>query len=376
MDPPPPQPSGLCVFRYLSARVATKNILWLRDMFQEFCQGEDALLREFVRRGNESISVVPVDIQALCKAPLPPPPLLTETAPNAAVVETNARTQTPRQAPSSTPSPQRKRARESAQEQQNCGAGGEAVTAADAGESRTRKQTRTGSDTAPDTTDASAVTAESMVGPSMSALPSAEEVRAAIMSALGRVEDKEPWKQVFNFADMPMPFDSVEKHPKLAAALQEFWDTCAQAVWERQFWAPLSRDRSHELHTLRRGRQSRAQNGFERTVIPCFYKEFGAAFFAELDQRAEQHYSWYYLDQVVDLFTLAQRYGLQTCLEYIESESFKRFPVTPGVTRSFFLRANGKSISMWSSSPALRPMLDEIVALKAKSRAQRRSVNV
>ncbi|KAG6945549.1 hypothetical protein JG687_00017224 [Phytophthora cactorum] len=57
--------SQSCVFRYLSARVASRNILWLRDMFHEFCRGENALLREFLRRGDQAISVIPVDIQAL-----------------------------------------------------------------------------------------------------------------------------------------------------------------------------------------------------------------------------------------------------------------------------------------------------------------------
>ncbi|OWY91691.1 hypothetical protein PHMEG_00039627, partial [Phytophthora megakarya] len=69
----------LCVFRFLLARVATKNILWLRDLFHEFCQGRDEMLREFVRRGNVPISLLPVDIQALCMAPLPPPPLMMDT---------------------------------------------------------------------------------------------------------------------------------------------------------------------------------------------------------------------------------------------------------------------------------------------------------
>ncbi|KAE9084830.1 hypothetical protein PF005_g21403 [Phytophthora fragariae] len=372
MDPPPPQ---ICVFRYLSARVATKNIVWLRDMFQEFCRGEDALLREFVRRGNEPISVVPVDIQELSRAPLPPPPLQVETTANAAVMQTMARPQTetprnatPLDASSTTPSTQRKRSRGL---EQNT-AGGRVVDGTV--ESRTRKQTRTGSDPAPDKENEVVAATDPEVGQSM--LPSDNDIRTAIMSALERVEKQEPWKQILNFADMPMPFDAAEKHPKLVAALQEFWETNSQAVWERQFWAPLSRERYHEQHTLRRGRQSRAQNGFEKNVIPLVYKAFGAAFFVELDKRREQHYSWYYLDQVVDLFTLAQRCGLQTCLQYIESEAFKRFPVAPGISRNFFLRANGKSRSMWSSSPALKRMLDEIVALKAKTKGANRPVAV
>lgn len=63
--------SQLCVFYYLSARVATKNILWLRDVFHEFCRGDDAMLREFVHRGSEVISIIPVDIQAMGIAPQP-----------------------------------------------------------------------------------------------------------------------------------------------------------------------------------------------------------------------------------------------------------------------------------------------------------------
>uniref|UniRef100_H3GPD9 Rho-GAP domain-containing protein n=1 Tax=Phytophthora ramorum TaxID=164328 RepID=H3GPD9_PHYRM len=60
----------LSVFHYLSVRVATKNISWLRSMFLEFCGGNDSLLRQFVRRGNEVISVIPVDNQALPRQPM------------------------------------------------------------------------------------------------------------------------------------------------------------------------------------------------------------------------------------------------------------------------------------------------------------------
>ncbi|GMF57848.1 unnamed protein product [Phytophthora fragariaefolia] len=325
-------------------------------MFREFCRGEDALLREFVRRGDEPISVVPVDIQALCQAPLPPPPLMVEAT---ATVETEDTSGT---APvEESPSPQRKRPRE----RQNAGADTE--VAADAAEDRQRKRSR--SDAAQDKDAPSFAAVEPALEPSAS--PSAEEIRTAIMSALECVERKEPWKKVFP-ADMPTPFDSPKEHPKLVMALREFWDTCGQAVWERKFWSPLSRERSHDLHTQRRCRQSRAQNGFEKNVILPVFDELGAAFFVQMDQRAEPHCNWFYLDQVVDLFTLAQRYGLRTCLSYIESEAFKRFPAVPGATRHFFLRHNGKSASMWSASPSLQPVLDAIVAAKAKGSSKRR----
>ncbi|KAL8004404.1 hypothetical protein Plhal703r1_c10g0053601 [Plasmopara halstedii] len=71
--------SDSCIFRYLFARVATKNIMWLRDMFNEFCIGEETMLREFVRRGSDVISIIPVDIQVMGIAPQPHLPLFIAT---------------------------------------------------------------------------------------------------------------------------------------------------------------------------------------------------------------------------------------------------------------------------------------------------------
>ncbi|EEY60224.1 uncharacterized protein PITG_12554 [Phytophthora infestans T30-4] len=265
-----------CVFRYLSARVATRNVLWLRDIFHEYCHGEAALLHEFVRRGDQAISVIPVDIQALSMVPLPPPPL--------------------------------------------------------------------------------------SVDPTLKAV-----VRASIMDALERLEAKEPWKEVFNPDKLSLPFSRV-RYPQLAAALQTFWQKNARAVWERKFWAPLSRSRNLDLHNQRRCRQLKAGTFFERKVILPIYNELGAFFFVEMDQRPKPQSGWYYFEQAVDLFTLAQRYGLHACLQYLESEAFKRFPVGPGKNRNFYGRMNGKSRSMWSSVESLRSVLDEIVAIKTKTK--------
>jgi hypothetical protein len=348
--------SSLCVFRYLTARVATKNMLWLRDMFNEFCRGEDTLVKEFVRRGDEPISVVPVDIQALCMAPLPPPPLGSPAAVPVAM-ETEAPQATLSEG---APSPQKKRSLE------------EGTAAVDAG---TRKQRRSSSET-PSTDEAEiegAIVPVSLTAPQTPL--SVDDVRVGIMQALERVGAKEPWKQGFKPETLELPFSRV-KYPKLAGALLEFWETHARAAWERKFWAPLSRSRTHELHNQRRCRQSKAQNFFEKNVIVPVHKEFGAAFFLALDQRKTPLSGWYYIGQAVDLFTLAQRFGLPACLAYIEQESTKRFPVAPGATRNFFCRVNGRSASMWSSSSALSPILDEIVAFKTKPKDVRRSVEL
>ncbi|CAI5714080.1 unnamed protein product [Peronospora effusa] len=293
-----------CVFRFLSARVATKNILWLRDMYYEFCKGEDAILHAFVMRGNEPICVIPVDIQALGMAPLPPSPLTVGTIrkmKSDASVSTSSLATTPSQ----TLSPQRKRRREKEREQQ-------------------------------------------------------DEVRQSIVTAMKRIEEKEPWKCTFKIETLVMPFSRI-RHPKLAEALQTFWETHARAVWERKFWSPLLCPRTHQLHNERRCRQSKALVFFEKRVLFPVYKDLGASFFVDMDRRRTPYSGWFYLDEAVDLFTLTQRYSLSVCLQYIELEAWKRFPIAPGVGRRFF------SESMWSSSAQLRPVLSQIIAAKAKT---------
>ncbi|GMF13634.1 unnamed protein product [Phytophthora lilii] len=327
-------------------------------MFDEFCRGQDALLREFVQCGSELITVVPVDIQALSLAPLPPPPLMVPGP-----VEMHATEETTRSevAPPPTLSTQRKRPGESEQRYVN----GEEEVDDDTIGDRTRKRARAVSDNADDEAEAeaAAISVERAIHTTL--LLSDDHVRASIMENFKRVEEKEPWKQAFNPDNLSMPF-SRAKHPELAAALKEFWEKHSQAVWERKFWAPLSRSRTHSLHTHRRGRQSKAQNAFERNVLLAVYKKFGAGFFVQLDKRDTPESGWYYLDQVVDLFTLGRRCGLPACLQYIELEASKRFPVAPGLGRGFYSRVNGKSCSMWSSAYALQPVVKEIVALKAK----------
>ncbi|KAK1931821.1 hypothetical protein P3T76_012753 [Phytophthora citrophthora] len=278
------QEDNSCFFLYLYARVATKNILWLREMFREFCQGDDTVVREFVRCAYAAIVVIPVDVRALCMAPLPPPPLAIEAA-------------------SRFPT--------------------------------TRMDTL------------------------LSGTPS------SILTVFKRVEAKEPRKEIFKPENLSMPFSRV-RHPELYSVLKEFWLKYGRAVWERNFWAPLSRQRTWQLHTNRRCRQLSLVNFFEKNVITPVYKKLGASFFVTMDARSPRN-GWFYFDQAVDLFTLAQRYGLATCLEYIESQAFKRFPEAPGQSRTFVLRRNGKSRSMWSSSEQLKPILAEMEAYEAKS---------
>uniref|UniRef100_M4BYG1 Uncharacterized protein n=1 Tax=Hyaloperonospora arabidopsidis (strain Emoy2) TaxID=559515 RepID=M4BYG1_HYAAE len=338
----------VCVFRFLLARVATKNILWLRDLFQEFCTGDDALLREFVQRGTGPICVIPVDIQALrAAAPLRLKAEVSKT------MDTEQATSigNTSDAVAMVPSPKKRGRKRKIAQRRTSGA---TNTIDMAIESNARQQ------------EEAEIVATTEQVPSVLASPVVDDIRQRAMAMMEQIEAKEPWKKVFKPNKLSMPFSRV-RFPKLVEALLEFWKWHARAVWERKFWSPLSCSRTPALHTERRGRQRRAQSFFETRVLTLIFKELGASFFVNMDRRATLCSGWFYLDQVVDLFTLAQRHGLAMCLKYTESEAFKRFPVAPGDTRRFFTRTNGKSQSMWSSAPSLQPALEEIVAAKAKA---------
>ncbi|KAG7376483.1 hypothetical protein PHYPSEUDO_013316 [Phytophthora pseudosyringae] len=290
------QQAQLCVFRYLSARVATKNILWLRDMYHEFCSGRDTLVREFVRRGNEVVSVIPVDIQALQAAALQSTEL-----------------------------------------------------ASDEGDA-------SGSDEDDDNEIASL--AELATVGSMP--PTQNELRACIMEVLDRIEQQEPWKQVFDSDSLPLPF----KRRKLTAALATFWAEHGRAVWERRFWGPLVKllDQRRR-HLARKSRQYKARGAF-KMVTTLVYEEHGANFFVQMDQRTRLHKGWWYSEPVQDLVSIAQHQSLAACLHYMESQALERFPTVPGRDTSEGKPSTCKSKSMWSTASAMAPILREICAIK------------
>uniref|UniRef100_A0AAV1VHR9 Uncharacterized protein n=1 Tax=Peronospora matthiolae TaxID=2874970 RepID=A0AAV1VHR9_9STRA len=348
---PVQDPPQACVFRFLLARVATKNISWLRDLFQEFCAGDDALLREFVQRGTGPICVIPVDIQALRAAASLP--LKAEVSTTMDMEQATSIGDTSNAAVM-VPSPKKRGRKRKMDQRQISGATNTTGLAIESNESRQNE---------------AEIVATTERMPSVVASPGVDDIRQRAMAMMEQIEAKEPWKKVFKPDKLSMPFSRV-RFPKLVKALHEFWKWHARAVWERKFWSPLSCFRTPALHTERRGRQRRAQSFFETRVLTLVFEELGASFFVNMDRRATLCSGWFYLDQVVDLFTLAQRHGLVTCLKYLESEAFKRFPVVPGDTRHFFTRTNGKSQSMWSSTPSLQPALEEIVAAKAKANSR------
>jgi hypothetical protein len=329
------QHSQLCVFRFLAARVASRNMFWLRDMFLQFCGGSDELVREFVRRGNEAISLLPVAIQPPQADPRPPTLALQPAG-------------LPR-----VPMPSQEEL------EQKTPHVDDSESDADSG----------GSD---DEDDEEIATVAELA--SVAALPpSLGDLRLCIMGMLDRLEGQEPWSQVFKPDRLPSPFSGV-KHPKLAAELKAFWATHARAVGERRFWGPLVSLPDRRRHYHRKRRQSDARTAF-RGVLKAAHQELGARFFARLDQRTKPHKGWWYLERVQDLVAIAQRVGLSACLDFMESQALERFPTAPvGSTRSASAR-DAKSKSMWASASEMRPIWREIAAIKAASKASTRSSN-
>ncbi|KAE8982587.1 hypothetical protein PR003_g25115 [Phytophthora rubi] len=311
-----PQPQ-LCVFRYLSARVATKNIFWLRDMFQEFCSGHDALLRAFVSRGNEVVSVIPVDIQALQY--------------NSMATQWQT-------------GPSLQWRLEHEQQRESC------------------------SDSEEEDDDEITTLAE--LASVASIPPPMNDLCTCIMEVLDRVEEQEPWNRVFDPDTLPLPFSGVTRS-KSAAALKKFWAKHARAVWERPFWAPLVSMSDRRRHSARKRRQAEARRDFE-TVMMSVHEEFGAEFFVQLDQRTKPHKGWWYVEPVQDLLLIAQHVGLAACLNYIESQALQRFPISPGSEVRTGNPNNGKSKSMWSISSAMGSILREICALKDRNSGSKR----
>ncbi|KAK1931819.1 hypothetical protein P3T76_012751 [Phytophthora citrophthora] len=298
----------LCVFSYLSARVANRNILLLRSMFQEFCGGGDRLICEFVRRGNEVVSLIPADIQAL-------------------------------QVPTSWAEPALNPDRELKQNDQ---------------------QQRADSD-ADDSEDEDEIASVAELASVASMPPTRTELHDCIMEVLDRIEQQEPWKTVFNPETIPISFSGV-KRIKLAAALKKFWMKNSRAVWERHFWGPLSNLPDKKRSFDRKTRQAKARESFTK-VMAIAYEELGADFFVALDEHASLYKGWWYSGTVQRLTSLAHTQGLAACINYMETQALKRFPRPPGSTRRAF--KPGESRSMWSTTVAMAPVLREICAIKA-----------
>ncbi|GMF57850.1 unnamed protein product [Phytophthora fragariaefolia] len=287
-------------------------------MFHEFCGGGDALVTAFVSRGDEVVSVIPVDLHALGPSHTPLVAL--------AEVQTGASVQGQQQ---------RETCRESEEDDDEIASLAELASVA-------------------------------------ATPPSLDDLLACIMGVLDRLEDREPWSQVFDPDTLPLPFPRA-KRPRLAAAWKAFWTHHARAVWERAFWGPLASLSDQRRHSARKARQASARRKFEALMLRV-HEALGAKFFVRLDRQRKPHRGWWYVEPAVDLLLVAQRLGLAACLNYIEAQAFERFPTISGDFGHDIRTNNGKSKSMWSTTHAMEPVLRDICASKGpKKRSQSKS---
>uniref|UniRef100_A0AAV1UV58 Uncharacterized protein n=1 Tax=Peronospora matthiolae TaxID=2874970 RepID=A0AAV1UV58_9STRA len=187
---------------------------------------------------------------------------------------------------------------------------------------------------------------------------------------LKAIEAKAPWKTVYN--NLPVPFDETN-HPILAKKLSQFWRKHSRAVWERNFWAPMSRKLNLADFNKRNNRQFSAKTAFESLIVSV-YGELGAAFFVKLDKEKPRHPGWWYYGPVVALFALHQIKGAEAMWNYVDSEALKRFPdcklpvpLTAANSGAIRSRYKGESRSMWMANHYMTMViLREIEELKAE----------
>ncbi|KAL3659839.1 hypothetical protein V7S43_015141 [Phytophthora oleae] len=186
-------------------------------------------------------------------------------------------------------------------------------------------------------------------------------------------EEQLPWEVVYS--NLPAPFDEA-KYAALSLKFRKFWRNHARAVWERKFWAVMSRKLNRDDFNARNNRQLAAKNAFESLIV-AVYGEFGAQFFIELDR--EQHPGWWYRGPVVSLFALQQMKGEQVMWDYVKKDALKRFPdcqlplpLAASNSGAMRVRHERESELMWMANHQLtNSILVEVSALKEEQRVRR-----
>lgn len=359
-----------CVFLFLLARVATRHITMLKQIFNEFCAGHEATLLKFVKDGTYVISVLPYEMPRQMETPLAAPSASTAphsidtpqhkhrhaTPTHAKAIAINSKDPHPAKALSHRPpnaSPVASKAD---------------TVHARRPRGRPRKKPRS-EDIVPPTAAEPEPPAPSVTRRAPRAMDDAtREMKLAVGIRMLQYEASEPWKKVF--ADLPLPFDE-QKHQLLGIKLRRFWERYGRAVWERNFWRPIMESMDREPYTERKARQRNALMAFE-AITRMAYESLGAAFFVRLDK--VRHPGWWYRNSILDIYSFYELEGADACWSFVEAQLTCRFPES-GMTLPLksanygVLKApHTGSASMWITSMAdfTVPAIAEIEALKAE----------
>lgn len=330
------------LFKRLLARVASKNLVVLQRIFDEFCVGKEQRLERFVRDSFQAISIIPVD--------------LTNPHYGQHLSGTVSSTQPPQLSPSGPP--------ESSRTSTKRLKWNEASSA--------YAQLRVDTTRQEGETIKSPLRKKHKVKEHESVAVSEErQLQIRIQEEVEKVEATEPWKIALS-DELKLPF-SEQKYPDLAAKLRRFFARHGRAIWERSFWGPLSKVHPNDKvrQRARKHRQSTAVKSFELNVIIPIFEKLGAEFFVTLDQRSRRCEGWWYRPPLVPLLMLYHEKGEPFCFDYLWNQCHDRFPNT-GIKDSSQNRFLSYSESMWSRGSATQHILAALGRARKKALRQNR----
>ncbi|RQM16482.1 hypothetical protein DD237_002489 [Peronospora effusa] len=368
-----------CVFLYLQYRTATRNMALLKHLFLEFIGQRETSLLAFVERGCQMISVIPFELPRIAPPARLLPPQLEQRASPCAVENVAGQEQTTSEV-----------AGVEKTKKNEVAAGDVPPQQPPASEQREASPAVASPTKAPQTEAPTEVLSDSQPKRRRGRDNVTDEKRSRkrgkpfmteemcrnqldLTRKIGILEAQSPWKT--SHGNLPAPFDA-ERYPELARKFSRFWRKHVHAVWERKFWAPMSRKLCLPAFNKRNNRQLMAKNAFELLIVSV-YEEFGAAFFVEIDALKERHPGWWYRGPVVALFALQQIKGEDTMWDYVNNQAFLRFPdcnlpipLTAANSGAVRIGHKRESESMWMVNHQLTAgILHEIAALKAEKQA-------
>uniref|UniRef100_K3WXK5 Uncharacterized protein n=1 Tax=Globisporangium ultimum (strain ATCC 200006 / CBS 805.95 / DAOM BR144) TaxID=431595 RepID=K3WXK5_GLOUD len=372
--PPADSPRATpCMFLYLLARVGTKHMSWLKSICNDFCDGRQEMLVEFVRMGTQTISILPVNL-LVCEYqrhwPVTPPylspafmmPMSHDGGKHAGSDEFGRRSpRAPESCDEAAATRQRrlklkKRAAPPILHDPSDEEDGVTLLESLNLLLVRKKKMKTQMMMHREASEPHAKAKDTVTKDSGTTL---EQIRAMFT----QVEASEPWNYVFH-DKLELPMDESQ-HKVLASTLRRFLAIHGRAMWEWSFWMPYDADSHLELQSARTKRQTSTKKIFMRRVMGPAFRELGPAFFADLDTRLRGHEGWWCRRPIVDLGHVASNQGVAVCIDYIQTQQRARFPVVDeGYKPRQFRGHYNWSDSMWSCDGALRHALDEIRCLK------------
>lgn len=327
---------------FLGARVCVRNLRWLYEMMAQFLLGEERRIQQFLDFGGSVVSILPVEVAPGTEEGYAfddggsEAHLLLATVSSQGGSSNDQAAERPKRSFSPGHGGEERGEDAHSTNKHNVGDnGGEPATP----RKRRRRQ------------------------PVQEEANRLRRQQTEILELFDKVQEAQPWEKVYH-KDIKLPF-SEKKHPRIATALRSFFAKHGRAVWERNFWAPLSREYDADRAEMRSHRQASAVKFFQRYVIEPVYRAFGAEFFVQLDRQQPRPVGWWFRGKIVDLHTMYRKAnGPQVLRKYLETQATSIHPLSVALKQRYRGNGNQISASMWSSNQSLEGAVKQIKELK------------